>query len=761
MNLRLDLPVAIGLLLGCSSAMALPQALPAPVCWGLIVLGLALIGRQKLRLPAALAIGLAWAVLMAGWGMAARLPHSLEGEDLTLRGTIAALPRESDGRVQFAFDIEQGLGPARPLAGRRIRLSWYRSAVLPLPGSHWQFRVRLKRPRGTLNPGGFDFERHALEQGIVATGYVRDGPENIELAAGGGVDGVRARLSTAIATAVSGPASRFVQALAVGDTRALTQDDWQVLRATGTAHLIAISGLHIGIVAGFGALLMRWWYRRVPALGLWVPLPQMAALSALLLATAYTALAGFGLPAFRTLLMIAAALFAVLLRRVFHPSQAFALALIVVLLVDPLAVLNAGFWLSFLGVAWLLWCLPRNRDVAGWRMLLSAQGVMSVGLLPLTVWFFGQASIAGPVCNLIAVPWVSLVVVPIALAGTALELCMAGAGTWLFQFAAWLMQMLWFLLEPVSRWHGAMVYLPTPNLVSATLALLGAGVVLLPRGAPGKYLAWLLFAPLLVPTFERPPPGAIDVTVLDVGQGLSVLIRSAHHAWLQDAGPAIGEHFDMGEMAVVPSLRALGVSRLDLMVVSHDDNDHAGGTAAVRRAYAPTQTVASRATLSNDEQSCEAGMQWQWDGLSLRVLHPPKFFPYLKNESSCVVRIEAGGRGLILLPGDISSLIEGRLLRESGDDLKSLALVVPHHGSRSSSSEAFIEAVAPTVAMIGSGYRNRFDLPRPDVLQRYRARGIDLFDTARTGAIHLRIDADGVHAPVTERQRRRALWREP
>lgn len=761
-NLRLDLSVGLGLLLGCSSAMALPAALPESVCVALIVLGALFLWRwPRVRGAAAMVIGFVWAVLVAHGGMQARLPHALEGEDLIMRGRIVDLPAQREGRVQFAFDVEEAKGAAKVLVDRRIRLSWYRSEQAPEPGSRWQFEVRLKRPRGTLNPGGFDFERHALEQGIVATGYVRDGPANIELAARRGVDAVRARLSDAIARAVDAPSSRFVQALAVGDTRALGPSDWQVLRATGIAHLIAISGLHVGIAAGFGVLVVRGLFRWMPGLGLRLPLPQASALAALALATAYTALAGFGLPTVRTLLMIAAALLAVLARRVFHASQALALALIAVLLFDPLAVLNAGFWLSFLGVAWLMWCLPSAHVQGWWRALMPAQVVMTIGLLPLTVWFFGQASVAGPLCNLVAVPWTSLLVVPIALIGTAFELCFAGAGAWWFQLAAWLMQRLWSLLEPIAGWHGSLVYLPAPSLMSTLLALVGAGLLLLPRGVPGKGLAWMLFLPLLWPQIERPPQGSIDVSVLDVGQGLSVLLRTRTHSMLYDAGPALSEHFDMGEMAVLPSLRALGEAKLDLILVSHDDNDHAGGVAAVKRAYAPTQTMGSRSAPHADERVCEAGMHWQWDGVDLRVLHPPRFFPYLKNDSSCVVRIEAHGKGLLLLPGDISSLIEQRLVREHADSLPAIAVVMPHHGSRSSSSEAFIDAVSPTVAMIGSGYLNRFDLPRPDVLDRYRQRAIDIQDTAVSGAIHLRIDADGVHDLRNERALRPALWREP
>lgn len=762
MTPRFDILFAAGLLIGTTGAMALPQAPVAWLCWGVLAAGAGVLLRvPRGRLLAGAAIGCGWAVLVATWGMDARLPVALEGEDLVLEGQVRDLPLSADGRIRFQFDVRHGEGVARVLEGERVQLSWYRAGQVPAPGSQWRLGVRLKRPRGTLNPGGQDYERRALERRIAATGYVREGPENVERVAGGGIDALRLKLSDAIATAVGAPRARFVQALAVGDTRGLDGDDWQVLRATGISHLVAISGLHVGIVAGFGALLLRLLYRRWPRLGLRLPLPQAAALAALLLATGYTALAGFALPTVRTLLMIAAALLAVLLRRAFHPVQAFALALIAVLLVDPLAVLNAGFWLSFLGVAWLLWCLPRTGGRAWWRALVSVQAVVTLGLLPLTVWFFGQASVAGPLCNLVAVPWVSLVVVPVALFGTLLELCVAGAGTWLFQLSAWLMQGLWMLLEPVAGWHGALVYLPEPSRLAFALALIGAFWLLLPRGIPGKALAVLLFAPLLVPTLPRPSLGSVELSVLDVGQGLSVLVRTRDHALLFDAGPAFPGGMDMGEAVVVPALRALGVAQLDVLIASHDDNDHAGGIAAVQRAYAPAQTVVSSKQVTAGATACASDMEWIFDGVRLRLLHPPEFFPYLANESSCVLRVEADGIGLALLPGDVGQLIEQRLLREQPGALPAAVLVVPHHGSRTSSSEAFIDAVSPQLALIGAGHRNRFGLPREDVVARYRERGIEVRNTAETGAIHMHIDRAGAHAVRFERALRPALWREP
>lgn len=764
MTPRLDILFAAGLLGGTAIALALPEAPLLWLCWGVVALGITgLWALPRARLLAGVLIGFGWAVLVAGWGMDGRLPPALEGEDLVIEGRVRGLPIKGSAQLRFQFDVShaEGAAQAQMLTGKRLRLGWYRSEQVPTPGSVWRLAVRLKRPRGTLNPGGYDYERHALEQRIAATGYVRDGPDNTELTPGGGIDALRLRLSNAIANAVDAPRARFVQALAVGDTRGLDEADWQVLRATGIAHLIAISGLHVGIAAGFGVLLVRLFYRRLPFLGLHLPFPQAAAIGALMLAASYSALAGFALPTVRALLMICAALLAVFLRRAFHPVQAFSLALIVVLLVDPLAVLNAGFWLSFLGVAWLLWCLQQASGGSWWRALLSVQGVMTLGLLPLTVWFFGQASVAGPLCNLIAVPWASILVVPIALLGALLELFVQGAGNWLFQLSAWMMQLLWWVMEPVAGWHGSLVYLPAPSLLAFAAALLGAFWLLLPRGMPGKPLALVLFLPLLFPALPKPESGTVELSVLDVGQGLSVLVRTRNHTILYDAGPAFPGGLDMGTAAVVPAMRALGVGALDLLLVSHADNDHSGGAAAVKRAYSPLQTLVSRQQPEADESACESGMEWNFDGVRLRLLHPPEHFPYLANESSCVLRVEVDGVGLALLPGDIGKLIEQRLVREQSEYLPATVLVLPHHGSRTSSSEGFIEAVSPQFGLIGAGHRNRYGLPREDVLDRYRERDIELHNTAHTGAIHLHIAAEGVRELRFERALRPALWREP
>nr|WP_281377947.1 DNA internalization-related competence protein ComEC/Rec2 [Chiayiivirga flava] len=738
----------------------MPGIVPVPVAiaLGLVGLGL-LLRRPRWRCAAALLFGTGLTCLHLAAAMQARLPHALEGVDLQVQGTVVGLPRADASGTRFEFRVDAAHGDAAALTGRLLRLGWYRSGPVPAPGSRWALTLRLKRPRGGVNPGGFDAERHALDRGIAATGYVRDVATNRALAPGGGVDALRAALSDAIARAVDAPEARFVQALAVGDTRGLDDDDWTVLRATGITHLIAISGLHVGIVAGFGALLARLLYRLVPGLGLRLPLPQAAALAALAAASGYTALAGFALPTVRTLLMIAAALAAVLLRRAFSGAQSLALALIAMLLADPLAVLNAGFWLSFLGVAWLLWCLPQAWRVSPLHALLSAQGVSTLGLLPLTVWFFGQASVAGPLANLVAVPWVSFVVVPVALAGTALALFAEAWGAPLFALSAWLMQALWLLLEPLAALRGSLVYLPDASPAAFGLALLGALWLLLPRGVPGKPLALLLLLPLLWPARLQPPHGEADIVLLDVGQGLSVLVRTRQHALLYDAGPSYPAGADLGASAVVPALRGLGVARLDRMVLSHGDNDHAGGAEAVRRVFPPSRSLVQRREPQADETPCLAGMRWTWDGVAFEVLHPPPLFPYFGNDSSCVLRIETADGSVALLPGDISETIESRLRRMHPDALDADLLIVPHHGSATSSSGAFIDAVSPQLALVASGHRNRFGLPRAEVLARYRRRGIALLDTAAAGAVHVRLGG-GVHVREARRIDRPRPWRE-
>ena len=427
--------VAMALLLGVSVVQLFPSlpGWPLSLC-AASFLAFLFLRDGIIRIPVALVFGISWACLFGQLALEQRLPTLLDNQIFSITGEVIGLPQADQNSVRFDFHVTQS--PQAELIGKKVRLGWYRQTQVPAPGSQWQFEATLKRPRGVLNPGGFDREQSALEQRIAANGYVRDSGSARQISPGQGVDCLRSRISDRIAIALPDGRARFVQALALGDTRALSDDDWATLRATGLTHLIAISGFHVGLVAGFGALLLLGVYRLFPQLGNRWPRPQAAALAAMLFALGYTALAGFALPTVRTLLMIAVVLLAKLLRRPMRGVDAFALAMIAILLFDPLSVLAPGFWLSFLGVGWLLWCLPHERDAGVIKPFLQAQGVAVLGLLPLTVWFFGQASLPGPLTNLIGIPWISLVVVPTALLGVLADAIWHPLGAVVWRMAA-------------------------------------------------------------------------------------------------------------------------------------------------------------------------------------------------------------------------------------------------------------------------------------------------------------------------------------
>ena len=760
---------AVCLLAGVGGCLALPVLPPA---WWLacgLLVGLALAMRPgHLRLPGVLAFGFALAGLHATHALALQLPADLEREALVVRGQLIELPMHEVRRTRFGFRVDDSDGIPDALRGQRLRLAWYvdedpvvaaRQRDALRAGSRWELPVRLRAPRGLRNPGGGDSEKHAMANRIAASGHVLEPALARALAPARGIDAWREAMSARIAAAVPAASSRYVQALALGDTRALDDVDWARLRAAGLTHLIAISGFHVGLVAGFFALLgaALWWL--VPALGQRVPRPFGAGLAAVAGAFLYCALTGFAVPTVRTALMIAALVAARCLRRRQRMGDTLALGCIVLLLLDPLAVLGAGFWLSFAGVAWLLWSLPPQLQPRRWAMLrdlLAAQAVATLGLLPLTVMLFGQASLAGPVANLAAVPWWSLVVIPLALLGVLGETLHAGFGELFWRLSAWTFDLPWPALASIADSRLAMAWLPEPRWYAGALALLSVFWWLLPRGLPGKPLALLLWLPLLLPPRELPRHGEVELTVIDVGQGLSVLVRTANRSLLYDMGPALPDGFDAGEHAVLPALHGLGVRSLDAALLSHGDNDHAGGWAAVARAVPVAALLAPAGSTAPGLSACTAGDAWEWDGVRLRVLHPTPHFPYLGNEASCVLKVESE-HGSALLTGDIGHYVERSLTRDARADLRSDVVLVPHHGSAGSSDPAFVAATGARLALVSSGAGNRFRHPRPDVVQRWCDHGAEVLDTARGGAIRVWLGQGGLQLRE-RRQHKPRLW---
>lgn len=713
-------------------------------------------------------LAFAWTAWRADQALAARLPHALEKQDILATGIVTGLPQAQDGATRFEFTIRHAefRGRAVPVHGD-VRLAWYASRKHQPPViaacSDWRLRLRLKRPHGMVNPGGMDFERTALQQGIIATGYVRENPANHRLHAGACVDGARTRVAQAIEAALPADphAARLLRALSVGDERALDEHDWQVVRATGIAHLIAISGFHVGLAAVFGAWLVRALWLLWPRLGLRLARPLAEAAVALPAAFAYGALAGFGLPTTRTLVMIAVVAGWRLLRRGGGFGEGFGLALLAILLADPLSVLSAGFWLSFAGVALLAWTLARD---SGWRGHLKEIGVVplltTIALLPLTVWFFGQASLVGPLANLIAVPFVSFVLVPLNLVACALLFAWPWAGQLLLQGCAQLVDGLWWVLVRLAAWPPAMQYLPEASLLAFALACVGAVWLLAPRGVPARGLGAALLLPLCLPPLAVPAHGAFRAMVIDVGQGLSVLVRTRHHALLYDTGARYPSGFDLGEAVVVPALHALGVDRLDRLIISHGDNDHAGGAVSVLAAFPATPVSGGEPARGPVPMAqCHAGQRWQWDGVEFRVLSPPAPVTLRDNDAGCVLLVTGQG-GRLLLPADTSNRIEPAIAAAVPHG-SPLVLIAPHHGSKSASSLAFLSSVRPQFAIASTGYLNGYHHPAPVIVARYAALAIPLLNTPDTGAVRIGFPVD--HAPsvlAEERVRLARYWRE-
>ena len=751
------------------------------------VFGYVLIARMEERiarllcrvlLPALfLAGGFLWSAAVAHVRLADALGVEWEGRDLELVGVVADLPQSGERGVRFRFDVERIVTPLAQVPAH-ISLTWYadRGAAAgtdasqgrPVPelraGQRWALTVRLRRPHGTANPNGFDAEGALLERGIRATGYVRSGESNRMQASmvsrpAYWVEWLRERARSRIQAALPGdPAAGVLVALAIGDQQAIEPSQWTVFTRTGVNHLMSISGLHITMVAGlaFGAILFAW--RRWRRLALRFPAQKAAALAGLAVAFGYALLSGYGVPAQRTVYMLAVVASGLILGIRVSALDILAVALLVVLVLDPWAVTAAGFWLSFGAVALIMYVSRGRLSPPGWLMNWArVQWAITVGLVPLLIALFQQVSIVSPVANAFAIPLVSLVVVPLTLLGLVLPLDL------LLVLAAKLMMLCDLSLQVLSRLPAAVWEQHAPVAWAVPAAMLGVLWLLAPRGFPARWLGLAGFLPLLAIPPEAPHASQVWVDVLDVGQGLSALVRTANHALLFDTGPAFSSDADSGSRIVVPFLRAAGIARLDGVIVSHDDADHSGGLLSVLQAV-PVDWVATSMpqsdpalALAAHSQRCFAGQQWEWDGVRFEVLHPlwgSYNDPTVKdNNRGCVLRVVGTTAG-ILLTADIERLSEQQLLQRDSARLSADVLIVPHHGSTTSSSDAFVDQVHPQIAIVPVGYRNRFGHPAAVVLARYERLGARVFRTDRDGAVLVRLgDAISIQAWRQERPR--------
>lgn len=741
--------------------------------------------KRLVYLVLACLMGFIWASAMASFRLSDALPSEWQQKNITLVGVVASLPEQTEYGQRFVFDVEQVL-TKQAIVPKHISLSINQpftvlsaNSAIEIPkvqvGERWQWTVKLKRPHGVINPHGFDFEGWALAENIRAMGSVRlkSGTQRLHLQVNHPrywVAYARAYVATRIGKVLAAkPFAGVINALVIGEDSQISQQDWDVYLRTGTNHLMSISGLHITMLSGMVFGLVYWAWRRLPMLITYLPAKKAAAIAGMLTAVAYSTLAGFSVPTQRTLYMLTTVTLMLLLNRRISIPSVLAIALCVVVILDPWAVNAAGFWLSFGAVAVIAFATGARVGQQHWfSAAVSAQWAVTIGLLPFLVMMFGQFSLISPIANAFAIPIISFLVVPFAILGGIFPIDLA------LKFAHAILELTMLGLQalanlPLAKWQQA-----APSIWALILAILGVLYLLLPKGVPLRWLGAVCILPLFASQTESLANGEAKVTVLDVGQGLSVVIQTARHAMVYDAGARFNRQSDAGGRIVVPFLRAEGIRQLSGLVLSHDDLDHSGGIPSVLT-HLPTDWFLS--SLSSDAElfqhvsletiskqkflQCVAGQHWQWDDVQFEVLYPSHErlgdAMIKDNDKSCVIKVTSAF-GSMLLSGDIERSSEGQLIEHYVEQLTSDILISPHHGSKTSSSVSFIEAVRPKYVFITNGYLNRFGHPKPIIQQRYQDAGASVYRSDYDGAVQIHFKANQPLKPIAWRKQYPKYW---
>lgn len=769
------------------------EALPS-LTWGagiIVFLGAALIYQRKTSwqqaaapiLAAALACstGFFYAAFFAQQRLADALPAAWQGKNIQVIGVVAQLPRQHDHGLRFAFDVEKVLTPNATVPTRILLASHEHENGTNFnihAGERWQFTIRLKQPHGSRNPHDFDFEAWMLENKLRANGYIHPKGNNQRLdtlaySPGYYIESLREKVRNHILATTAFPSDPHLSlqvrpdthtmpggrhdteenrhyagvltALAIGDQASIPAAQWQIFTRTGVNHLMSISGLHITMLSGLGFAAGYWLWRRSARLTRMLPARKAATLAGLLVGLSYALLAGFGVPAQRTVYMLTTIAAVLWLSRTVAPSQTLAAALLVVLLLDPWAVLSPGFWLSFGAVGLIFYVTAHRLRPLHWLATYGrVQWAMSIGLIPPLLGMFQQISLVSPVANAFAIPLVSFVVVPLTLMGAGFHI------EWPLWLANQAMSLCYSLLEWLNHLPEAVWIQHAPAPWSLVIGMLGVFWLLMPRGFPARWLGMIGLLPMFLVQPPIPPDGALSLVIFDVGQGLAVAAQTRNHALLYDTGPNFNSEANSGNRILIPSLRGMGIAKLDGLMVTHDDNDHTGGATTILQNM-PTRWLSS--SLAEDHplllqaastQRCMNAQTWEWDGVHFEVLHPSaESYATEKirdNNRSCVLKISTGQHS-VLLAADIEKEAEWELLEQHREKLATTLLVVPHHGSKTSSVDDFVDATHPRYAVFTVGYRNRYGHPNKEVVRRYREAGSELLRSDRDGAIIVNMDA--------------------
>lgn len=737
-----------------------------PSLWVLLILPLLfLLNRyfSAFRLILLFCLGFSWALLRIGSDVSHSLNPDLESKVVQLTGNVISLPVIYDDHVQFLFDVNDVVDNQKHhfTSPGIIRLNWYKTKVIPAPGETWLLSAKLKRPYSFMNSGGFDYETWMMRQGIKATGYVKKSKTNQMLRESNGffMQRLRYKLSQEIKNKIDKPLRGLVLALSLGDRSQLDPNQWRALTHTGTNHLIAISGLHLGLIAGLIYFLSQTIWRQFYFATQIIPAPIIASILAFAGAFIYAALAGFSLPTQRALIMIAVFLLGLLSSRRLLVSNVVCIAIFLILLLDPFSILAADFWLSFTAVTLILYITRyRHSDQSPLRRWLQLQCLLSLGLTPFLIFWFKQFPLYSIFANLLAIPIIGFIIVPLVLLAMVLLLTFPRGAEFIYDFVGKISNLHWSYLDFLSQQNSAIIPVAATNKASLIIAIIGIVILLMPKGLPGRWLGLLFLLPLLFPITTSLRPGEFKFSLLDVGQGLSAVIQTSQKMLVYDAGARFSERFNIGDAVIKPYLRHKGITQLDMLMISHGDNDHIGGAYSIIEQFRIDRVLSSvpeKLSISHAER-CHAGQKWLWDGVEFEVLHPSIESDFTGNNASCVLKVSSQ-HGSVLLTGDIEQAAEKSLINNMPEQIKVDILLAPHHGSKTSSSNELIATIAPEYAVISAGYRNRFGFPKQDIMSRYEAHGVKTLVTFMTGEISMKFSAAGL---IIEqfRSKNRRFW---
>jgi len=684
-------------------------------------------------------LGFAWMGVISTQVLNAQIAEKYLNKPILVTGEIIELPEKTKRNTKFFFKAKS------PFKGQ-LKLSWYARKKAFVPdlqvGDTWELLLKIKRNNGYQNLGGFDYEQWLFYKHIDATGYVKTSPSNQLINTNRSISSInkirqiiRQTLSPILTQQEFGG---VLNALVIGDRSLITNQHWELFRATNTTHLSVISGLHIGLISGLIFLLMQFLWRQSMYLCLKVPAPIVAAYFGLIAALLYALIAGFSIPTSRAFIMASVVFLSIILRRHHNTWQLYGIALFLVLLNNPISVFSIGFWLSFYVVAVIIYGTRQHQQKHWLYRLIYIQLLISLSTLPLTIWFFSTGSIISPIANLLAIPAFSFAVTPLALIGALLTFSgLEYLAMIVFSVANQVLIYLAMILQQLQQFEFSQWHYAQTSSIDLALFILATLIAISPKGLKLRWLSIPILGLMFITPVQKIPRNSVLITVLDVGQGLANVVQTSNHTLLFDTGAKYSSGFNLGDSVIIPFLHAKHIQHLDKVIISHGDNDHIGGFKSISENFEIKEILTSvPEKIQAKTTRCQAGQQWQWDGVSFTILSPNKNTQLKGNNTSCVLKISTAKHSA-LLTGDIEKEAESHLLKNTPQKLKSTLLIAPHHGSKTSSTQPFLTAVSPTLALFSSGFKNRFQHPHKTIIARYQYNNIKTLNTNCTGQIDI------------------------